>query len=480
MKRLTTAMCMVASLMGIASAGAVATAPSATAASPDDYLNYPAENQKVIDKWNSLGRETGPLGQPLTYLACESGGISCVEESTSGFVYSNINQPTANVIYKYMGQAGPYWLQNVNNIRGALGPATSDEKSSAMGGLYQDFRNGRILWSYSTGVRSVTGSIAAAYKARMGENGPLGYPLADVVGMQGGSLQKFQGGTIYQTSGLGAGTYTVPSEVRSKYEAMGAQSGSLGWPVTDYVCVTVGGTCNQQFQYGYINVTGLSATAYPTAPFTKECQTLNNNMGKYSGGGANRVSFAIAEGYGQFNAQFTNCRKTAHGFYTTDWTAPATVGQSGFMYPGQFTGPTYNKFSPTGSYSVTEAFGLSNPGTQLPYRTLNPMSRWGGNPGSWNYNQYFEGYSFGYDENMWDFATMPSHDYAQGAVINYNRPPDAPSIVQGAGFAIFLHGNRVPTAGCIALDDAPLRTWLQTATPDDRIIMGVRSDLFYP
>ena len=78
---------------------------------------------------------------------------------------------------------------------------------------------------------------------------------------------------------------------------------------------------------------------------------------------------------------------------------------------------------------------------------------------------------------MWYFATRPSHDYRQGVVINYNRPPDAP-ITMNAGFAIFLHGNNLPTWGCISLNDGDLLQYLRTAHAGDRFVMGVAYDIF--
>ena len=51
--------------------------------------------------------------------------------------------------------------------------------------------------------------------------------------------------------------------------------------------------------------------------------------------------------------------------------------------------------------------------------------------------------------------------YRQGVVINYNRP----NIVQDAGFAIFLHMNKVPTAGCISLDDWAVVDYIRKSTP---------------
>jgi L,D-peptidoglycan transpeptidase YkuD (ErfK/YbiS/YcfS/YnhG family) len=181
--------------------------------------------------------------------------------------------------------------------------------------------------------------------------------------------------------------------------------------------------------------------------------------------------------YGQSYAGVAYCKRVA-GTYVTEWTTNGFVGASGFKPPGVASGPTRYNYSPTGWFSVTEAFGLGNPGTALPYRMLNPRSRWGGNPWTDTYNTYFESSSWvGYDENMWYFATRPQHDYRQGAVLNYNRPPDSP-ITQDAGFAIFLHENKVPTAGCISLDDWAVVDFLQKSTPGDRIIMGVAADIF--
>ncbi len=203
-----------------------------------------------------------------------------------------------------------------------------------------------------------------------------------------------------------------------------------------------------------------------------ECQNLNNGRSKYPTYGANRVLLTWTQRYGQSYATNLYCMKIA-GTYVPDWRTDGYVGASGFKAPGVPSGPTRNLYSPTGSYSVTEAFGLGNPGTKLPYRTLNPRSRWGGNPWTPTYNKYHESSSWvGYDENMWWFAS--GGYYRQGAVINYNRP----NIVQDAGFAIFLHMNKVPTAGCISLDDWAVVDYLRKSTPGDRIIMGTYGSLF--
>jgi L,D-peptidoglycan transpeptidase YkuD (ErfK/YbiS/YcfS/YnhG family) len=352
---------------------------------------------------------------------------------------------------------------------GFLGYPTTDEVPIRSGGVYQLYQGGAILWSPATGAHTSGGAIRSGWAATGYENGPLGYPTTDEIALRGGVYQLYQGGAMYWSPGTGA--HASRGGIRAVWAGTGYENGSLGYPVADELCS--GSSCIQKFQGGTITwlagVTGVH-------PYN-ECEALNTGRSKYPSYGASAVSFAIAESYGSYRATFVRCQNTA-GVYWPDWSAGATVGRSGFKPPGVASGPTRYEYSPTGDYSVTQAFGLGNPGTALPYQTLNPNSRWGGNPWTATYNQYFESSNWvGYDENMWYFATRSTHDYRQGAVLNYNRPPDS-RIVQDAGFAIFLHGNTSPTAGCIALPDWNLVNWLQKARGGDRIIMGVRSALF--
>ena len=124
-----------------------------------------------------------------------------------------------------------------------------------------------------------------------------------------------------------------------------------------------------------------------------ECHKLNNGQSKYSTYGANRVLITWTQGYGQSHATNMYCESVA-GTYVQDWRTDGYVGASGFKPPGVPSGPTRNLYSPTGSFSVTEAFGLGNPGTKLPYRTLNPRRAGAATPGRATYNKYHESSSW--------------------------------------------------------------------------------------
>ncbi|MHA7223386.1 hypothetical protein ACX80S_13855 [Arthrobacter sp. RHLT1-20] len=186
---------------------------------------------------------------------------------------------------------------------------------------------------------------------------------------------------------------------------------------------------------------------------------------------ADRVTFATAKSYGDIEVLITGCVNTGAG-YVQEWQSTGFAGRSGFAPPGKMWQDTL--YSPSGSFSFTEALGRANPGTALKYHTINRDSRWGGEPGP-TYNQYFEGEDGGADENLWFY--LRQGDYEQAAVINWNREPDMPT-VQGASFAIFLHAGNSPTVGCISTDLHTVTRLLQRATPGDRIVMGVEPAVF--
>lgn len=204
---------------------------------------------------------------------------------------------------------------------------------------------------------------------------------------------------------------------------------------------------------------------------TTPCERLNAGEVLLPTYGADRVTFATAKSYGDIEVLITGCVNTEEG-YVQEWQSPGFAGRSGFAPPGKMWQNTL--YSPSGSFSFTEALGRADPGTALEYHTINRNSRWGGEPGP-TYNQYFEGVDGGADEDLWFY--LRQGDYEQAAVINWNRLPDMPT-VQGASFAIFLHAGSSPTAGCISTDLHTVTRLLQMATPGDRIIMGVEPTVF--
>ncbi len=184
---------------------------------------------------------------------------------------------------------------------------------------------------------------------------------------------------------------------------------------------------------------------------------------------AARVSLTIAEGYGRSEATFVNCVRIA-GSYVEEWRTSAYVGASGFKRPGVPSGHTQYLYSPQGSYSVTESFGVYNPGTALPYRVVDGDDWWVSDVNSPRYNQYVRcargtcGFDESAGENLYDVGA--AYDYA--VVMDYNRGGTT-----GAGSAFFLHvSNGAPTAGCVAVDAGMMRRILGWLDPGSRPLIA--------
>jgi L,D-peptidoglycan transpeptidase YkuD (ErfK/YbiS/YcfS/YnhG family) len=210
----------------------------------------------------------------------------------------------------------------------------------------------------------------------------------------------------------------------------------------------------------------------PAGVSPNPCDRLAAGEVKFDVGDAARVTFATARAYGESEVLLTGCVADGDGGYWQEWQTTGFAGRNGFAPEGRMWENTL--FSPTGTFTVTEALGRADPGTKLKYYQLNESSRWGGEKGP-TYNQYFEGEGGPADENLWRY--MNSGLYEQAAVINWNRPPDMP-VTQGASFAIFLHAGNAKTWGCISTDLATVTAFLRTAVPGDRMVMGVQKDVF--
>ena len=122
----------------------------------------------------------------------------------------------------------------------------------------------------------------------------------------------------------------------------------------------------------------------------------------------------------------------------------ARLGQNGMKYASQVY--EMDKCTPTGIYTLTEAFGInSNPGSGLPYRQLDGSEYWVDDENS----QYYNTMQFGEPNGRWNSAEklidFPGY-YNYSIVIDYNRWP----VVPGKSSAIFIHCDMgVYTYGCV-------------------------------
>ncbi|MDI2130250.1 PQQ-dependent sugar dehydrogenase [Yinghuangia seranimata] len=100
---------------------------------------------------------------------------------------------------------------------------------------YRDFANGRAYWSPATGVHSVRGAALTAYLAQGGATA-FGPPSTEEQVASDG-VARF---TVFGAAGTAA-VYTTPTTgshlmwggIYAKWKALGAEKGTVGYPVTD-------------------------------------------------------------------------------------------------------------------------------------------------------------------------------------------------------------------------------------------------------
>lgn len=154
----------------------------------------------------------------------------------------------------------------------------------------------------------------------------------------------------------------------------------------------------------------------------------------------------------------------------------ARLGQNGMKNASEVY--EMDKCTPTGIYTLTEAFGIkSNPGSGVPYRQLDGSEYWVDDENS----EYYNTMQFGDPNGRWSSAErlidFPGY-YNYSLVIDYNRWP----VIPGKSSAIFLHCDvGIYTYGCVAIPEQNLINILNRINPAKNpvIIMDFNYESIY-
>jgi uncharacterized protein with LGFP repeats len=150
------------------------------------------------------------------------------------------------------GPIGDKWAET-GFQNGPLGYPISDVITGLKdGGSYQAYQNGAIFSSPVSGTHAITAGINGKWRAQGAENGPLGYPTTDEIrGIRdGGSWQGFQGGAIMFSPASGAAISAGP--IRDKWASTGFEGGRMRYPTSDVVTGLKEGGSYQNYQGGAI------------------------------------------------------------------------------------------------------------------------------------------------------------------------------------------------------------------------------------
>ena len=148
------------------------------------------------------------------------------------------------------GGIGDYW-RSIGGTASFLGPCVTGEYD-VPGGVRQDFRGGSVLWSRDTGPREVHGSIRARYDAVGGPASVLRLPVTHETPTPSrpGAFNHFQGGSVYWSPATDA--HVVRGGIRDRWAATGWENGVLGFPTTDERATPVRPGAYNHFQGGSV------------------------------------------------------------------------------------------------------------------------------------------------------------------------------------------------------------------------------------
>jgi L,D-peptidoglycan transpeptidase YkuD (ErfK/YbiS/YcfS/YnhG family) len=155
-------------------------------------------------------------------------------------------------------------------------------------------------------------------------------------------------------------------------------------------------------------------------------------------------------------ATVTAWQKGSSGWKSQFSTTAGRVGSNGVTNGSTRRQNTYT--TPSGTYTVTEGFGVQAGGTSMPYTVVNSSHWWVEDPESKYYNQMHTASGADFpltetgDRGSEHLINYPTQ-YAKALVINFNRWPAVP----GRGAGIFLHVNGSgATAGCVSVPRATM------------------------
>ncbi|MFW6600507.1 L,D-transpeptidase family protein [Propionibacteriaceae bacterium Y2011] len=165
----------------------------------------------IKNTWRSTGWELGVLGYPTTDENCGLTGGGCYQHFEGGSIH-------------YAPGIGAHWSRGgIRSLwgstgweRGLLGyPTTSERCGLVNSGCYQHFQKGSVYWSPGTGAHWIRGSIRNTWSSLGWERSYLRYPTSNEVCSGTECHQTFTGGRMDWTRSTGVTTVTTPSLGRS-------------------------------------------------------------------------------------------------------------------------------------------------------------------------------------------------------------------------------------------------------------------------
>ena len=230
----------------------------------------------ILEGYNDAGGYTA-FGSPTMNENCTLKDGWCYQVFERGTVYWSPQSGAHNI----HGGIRDKWA-SIGYEWGKLGFPISNEMGGLKNdGVYQEFENGVIYYTDTTGAHTNNGGIRDEYAKNGYENSVFGYPIGDeVCGLKdGGCYQSFQEGRIYWTPNIGGSN--IYGGIEDKWESLGLEWGVLGYPTSNEICARKG--CYRRFENGAIYWNNSTKTAYYSSKGIAQGYQANNTINNIYG-----------------------------------------------------------------------------------------------------------------------------------------------------------------------------------------------------
>ena len=224
------------------------------------YLQGPLNNSNIYAKTRWVAQYGARMEFPSFgtndrgWQYTSSGHINGISGSVDMNAFGNkayVDKNNSNnaTSYEVKGDMGVEW-RSIGAEKSVIGKPIANEVCDWTQGrvnCYQNFENGAISWTPSTGAHYTTGAIRKEWARRNYEHGVLGYPIEDEKKLSNDwKYQRFQNGDIWSRGTKES--RIVLYNLRDSFYKNGGYS-SLGGPVADEESMGRG-WWRQRFQYG--------------------------------------------------------------------------------------------------------------------------------------------------------------------------------------------------------------------------------------
>ncbi|WP_432557391.1 PKD domain-containing protein [Granulicoccus sp. GXG6511] len=223
-----------------------------TAANPSPVIYWkPATGAHLVmgsikAQHDTMGATRGVHGYPRNSESTTPNGRAQYNDFENGGIYWSGTTGARSVYGAIYGTWSRFGWE-----AGHLGLPTTSELATPNGrGRYNHFEGGSIYWSPATGANEIRGSIRAKWAGLGWETSLLRFPTTNELPTPDrvGRFNHFEGGSIYWSPRTGA--WEVHGLIREEWARRGWERSSLGYPTSDEFAVPGGRRSN--FERGYI------------------------------------------------------------------------------------------------------------------------------------------------------------------------------------------------------------------------------------